>query len=89
MSNKSSTSDASSYQAIGDYWDTHDATECGEEDAADFEVNIRSQGHYFPVDGQIYLKIRKFADQRGISEETLLNIFLKERIDQLESGQRA
>ena len=89
MGNTSSTSDASSYQAIGDYWDTHDATECGEEDAAIFDVNIRSQAHYVAVDAPIYLKLREFADQRGINEETLLNIFLKERIDQLESGQRA
>lgn len=76
MRNKSSTSGAAGYQAIGDYWDAHDATECGEEDAAEFEINIRSQGHYFRVDGQTYLKIREFADQRGISEEASLNLFL-------------
>lgn len=89
MRNTSSTSGTSSYQEIGDYWDNHDATECGEDDAAEFSVNIRSQAHYVAVDGQTYWKIRELADQRGISEETLLNLFLNERIAQLETAQTA
>lgn len=84
MSDKSSISSATGYREIGDFWDTHDATESGEQDAAEFDVHIASQGHYFPIDERICSKIRALADQRGISEEILLNLFLKERIDQLE-----
>ena len=33
------------------------------------------------------LKIRALADQQGVSEAALLNLLLKERIDQLEAVQ--
>jgi hypothetical protein len=89
MSNRTSVSNATSYQKIGDFWDAHDASETGKQDAVLLDVHIRSQGRYFAVDEQICLKIRELADQRGVSEEALLNMFLRERIDQLEKGQPA
>ncbi len=87
MPDKTTISDAGSYQEIGAYWDKQDATEFGEQEPVEFEVQIRSQRHYFPVEGQLWQKLRRLADRRGVSEETLLNIFLKERIDQLEREQ--
>lgn len=89
MPNKSATSDASSYQDIGAYWDRHDGTECGEQQPVEFDIHIRSQRHYFSVEDQLCQKLRRLADQRGVSDETLLNMFLKERIDQLERNQES
>jgi hypothetical protein len=89
MPDKTSFSNAGSYQEIGAYWDRHDATECGEQEPVEFDVHIRSQRHYFPIESQICSKIRQLADHRGVSEETLLNIFLKERIDQIEREQES
>lgn len=89
MPDKTSVSDAGSYQEIGAYWDSHDATEYGEQEPAEFDIHIRSQRHYFPVEVHLWQKIRQLADHRGVSEETLLNIFLKERIDQLEREQES
>ncbi len=87
MATKSSVSAAAGYQAIGEFWDTHDATEHGADDAAEFDVRISGQRHYFPVDGHLWLKIRALAGQRGVSEAALLNLFLQERIEQLEAVQ--
>jgi hypothetical protein len=89
MPDKTSVSDAGSYQEIGAYWDKHDATEFGEQEPVEFDIHIRSQRHYFPVEDQLWQKIKRLADCRGVSEETLLNIFLKERIDQLEREQES
>ena len=89
MSGKSSVSNAHSYQEIGEFWDAHDATEFGDHEPIEFDVNISSQRHYFAVDGQLCSKIRQLANQRGISEETLVNIFLRERINELERNQEA
>lgn len=89
MPDKTSVSDAGTYQEIGAYWDEHDATEFGEQEPVEFDVHIRSQRHDFPVEGQLWQKIKRLADHRGVSEETLLNIFLKERIDQLEREQES
>jgi hypothetical protein len=41
------------------------------------------------VDRQLWQKIRRLANQQGVSEETLLDIFLKERIEQLEQEQQS
>jgi hypothetical protein len=49
---KTTVSNAGSYQEIGAYWDKHDATEFGEQEPVEFDVQIRSQRHYFPVEGQ-------------------------------------
>lgn len=87
MAVKSSVSQASSYADIGAYWDTHDGTEFGDSEEAEFHVHLQSERHYFPVDDGIWQKLRSIADQRGVSDEALLNTFLKDRIDDIERDQ--
>jgi hypothetical protein len=82
MSGKTPISKAHTYQEIGAFWDEHDATEFGEQTEVEFEVNIKSQRRYYPLDGHLSLKIRQIAEERGISEETLLNLWVQEKIDQ-------
>ncbi len=85
MTGKTSFSNASTYLEIGDFWDKHDATECGEQKEVEFEVNIKTQHRYYPIDSQLASKIKQLAEGRGISEETLLNIWVQEKIIQIES----
>jgi hypothetical protein len=85
MPSKTLISKASSYQEIGAFWDEHDATEFGEQTNAEFDVDIQSQTRYYPVDRQLSLKMRKAAKKRGITEETLLNLWIQEKILQTES----
>ena len=85
MQSKSSVSNADTYQEIGTFWDEHDATEFGEQTNAEFDVNIKSQRRYFPVDSRLSLKIKDVAKQRGISEETLLNLWIQEKVNQIQS----
>jgi hypothetical protein len=90
MANRSSVSQGTSYREIGDFWDGHDATEHGTDEAVEIDVQFASQRHYFAVDDSLCARIRVLARQQGVSEETLLNRFLKERLDQCdqEPGQR-
>ncbi len=83
MSAKSSVSDATSYQQIGAFWDEHDATEFGEQGEVEFEVNLMSERRYFPLDSQLFLKVKQVATQRGVSEETLLNLWIQEKLSQI------
>ena len=85
MQSKSSVSNAGTYQEIGSFWDDHDATEFGCQTNAEFDVNIKSQRRYFPVDSRLSLKIKDVAKQRGISEETLLNLWIQEKVNQIQS----
>ncbi len=82
MPDKTSISNARTYQEIGAFWDEHDATEFGEQTEVEFEVNIKSQRRYYPLDRNLSLKIRQIAEERGISEETLLNLWVQEKISQ-------
>lgn len=86
MPGKTPVSNASTYQDIGAFWDEHDATEFGEQTNAHFEVNVSSQRRYYPVDRDLSFKIRRIAEQHGVSEETLLNIWVQEKIDQIHAA---
>ncbi|MBN2887277.1 MAG: hypothetical protein JXM75_11290 [Chromatiaceae bacterium] len=88
MAKQSSISQSTSYRDIGEFWDAHDATEQGVDEAVAFDVELTSQRHYFAVDRDLCSRIRVLAVERGVSEETLLNLFLKERLDQCEQAQR-
>ena len=85
MPDKTPVSNASTYQEIGAFWDEHDATELGEQTDAKFQVNISSQRRYYPLDRDLSFKIRQIAKQHGVSEETLLNIWVQEKLDQIHS----
>jgi len=83
MLDKTPVSNATTYQDIGAFWDEHDATEFGEQTDAKFQVNISSQHRYYPLDRDLSFEIRRIAKQHGVSEETLINIWIQEKIDQI------
>ena len=81
--NKSSVSKASSYQEIGEYWDTHDAGEIWDEtEEAKFEVALQSDVFYYAVETSLSSKLHRIAERRGVSAETLVNLWLQEKVNQ-------
>jgi hypothetical protein len=85
MSHKTSISNATTYQDIGAFWDEHDATEFGGQTNTQFDVNIKSLRRYFPVDSFLSQKIKEVAQQHGVSEETLLNLWIQEKVNQIQA----
>ena len=80
---KSSISNASSYEEMGEYWDEHDVGEIWEQtQEANFEVDIQSSITYFPIEATLSKQLRKLAAQRGVSPQTLLNLWVQERVGQ-------
>ena len=88
VSGKSSVSKAKSYKKIGTFWDEHDATEFGEQVDAEFEVDIHSQLRYCPIDSHFIKNIRQLAKERGISEVTLINLWIQEKIIQSDMSKK-
>ena len=88
MPDKSSVSKASTYQGIGEFWDEHDASEVGGQRAVEFTVNIQSERRYYPIDNEFSSVIRKAAQEHGISGETLVNLWVQEKINQIKSEQK-
>jgi hypothetical protein len=79
--NKSSLSKAKSYKELGEFWDTHDLTEVWDKtEPVEFEVEIESEATYFPVETNLSTKLVSLAEQRGISPETLLNLWIQEKV---------
>ncbi|MBU4220357.1 MAG: BrnA antitoxin family protein [Euryarchaeota archaeon] len=81
--NKSSISKMQTNEEIGEYWDTHDLAEHWEETKpAEFEVDIQSEVTYFAVEKQLSEKIKAFARRRGVSPDTLLNLWVQEKLQE-------
>lgn len=83
---KSSISRAGSYEEMGDYWDSHDVSEVWDQTKpVDFEIVISSERRYYPVEKTLSQKLSRIADAQGISAETLINLWIQEKIVQSES----
>ncbi len=79
--NKSSISQAQSYQEIGEFWDTHDVTDYWEKTrAAKFEVDIQSEVRYCALEETLANKVSELAWQKGVSVETLINLWVQEKV---------
>jgi hypothetical protein len=79
--NKSSISKARSYQQIGEFWDNHDLSEYWDQTRpVKFEVDIQSEITYYPLESSLSAKVRSIAKRRGISPETLLNLWVQEKL---------
>lgn len=79
--NKTSISQAGSYEEIGEYWSEHDLTDVWDQtEPAAFEVDIKSVKRYYPLEHDLADEINKIARRRGVGVETLLNLWVKEKI---------
>ena len=79
--NKSSLSKAQSYKEMGEFWDSHDLTDYWDQTKpVEFEVEIESEATYFPVETNLSAKLVSLAKQRGVSPETLLNLWIQEKV---------
>ena len=86
--NKSSLSEAQSYKEIGEFWDSHELTDYWDQTKpVEFEVEIESEATYFPVETSLSAKVVALAKRRGISPETLLNLWIQEKVDEEAAAQ--
>jgi len=79
--NKSSLSGSKSYQELSEYWDTHSLADHWDQTSpVEFEVDVKSSTLYFPVDRFLAERLREVASAHGVSAETLVNLWLQERV---------
>ena len=80
---KKSISQGQSYQQIGEYWDNHDLSEVwAQTEPADFVVSGHAKTTYFPIENTLSQRLHTVAQQRGVSAQTLLNLWLQEKVTQ-------
>lgn len=77
---KSSISQAETYEAIGAYWDTHSLDEHWDK-THDVEFTINApRPHRVTIEPDVYERITTQAHTRGLSPETPVNLWLLERL---------
>jgi len=80
---KSSISHGQSYQEIGEFWDANDLGDFWEQtEPAEFEVDIKAERMYYAVEANLAKMLHVLAEQRGVSAETLLNLWVQEKMAQ-------
>ncbi|MFZ5822633.1 MAG: hypothetical protein ACOYYJ_22290 [Chloroflexota bacterium] len=72
----SSLSKANSLAKMGEFWDIHDFTEF-DSDAPDVKFDVACA---VPVEIDLFAQIEKQAHQRGVSVETLVNLWLQQKV---------
>ncbi len=72
----SSISRADTDEKIGEFWDTHDFTEF-DTDAPDVEFEITCT---VPIEVELFNALEKQAHQRGVKVETLVNLWLQQKL---------
>ncbi|MDI6770075.1 MAG: CopG family antitoxin [Anaerolineales bacterium] len=78
---KSSISKAQSYREMGEFWDTHDLSDYWDQThPVEFEIDIQSEIMYYPLEVTLSDKMRSVAEQRGVSPETLINLWVQEKL---------
>ncbi len=74
----SSISKADTLEKIGEFWDTHDFTDF-DTDAPDVEFKMSCA---VPIELDLLSSMEKQARQRGIKVETLVNLWLHQKISE-------
>ena len=78
----SSVSKARTVRELADFWETHDTTDYPL-NQVEFDVDISARQHYVAVDPDLLAEVRQMAHARGLSAESLVNLWLKERLQQV------
>jgi hypothetical protein len=79
--NKSSISKARSYAEIGEFWDEHELSRFwNKTKKIKFDVVLEPEATYYPVEKDLSEKIQSVARQKGVSSDTLVNLWLEQKI---------
>ncbi len=81
--NKSSISQAESYEEIGDYWDERDLAEHWDKTApVEFAVTLNSETTYYPIETALSTRLHSIAQELGVTPEALLNTWVQEKVEE-------
>lgn len=88
MKKHSSTiSQAESYAEIGEFWDSHDlAAFWDKTKEASFDLKIESEVTYYAVDMELLERVQVLASRRGITADTLINLWVQEKLQEQQAA---
>lgn len=67
-----------------EFWDSHDLADYWDlTEAVEFEVNLQRRRYLVALDPELAEKLAAEAHRRGLNTETLVNLWLIERLQQV------
>jgi hypothetical protein len=80
-----SRSEIDEYIALGEFWDTHSLADAWDDtEPAELEfAQVLGRRMLVPVDPDLLLRVQRAAQKRGLSTESLVNLLLEQRMQQL------
>jgi hypothetical protein len=86
MSDDKRIPDFNSYEEIAEFWDTHSLADYWDEtEPAEFEVPTQLRRRYLvPVDRDLLGRVQQVARTRGVSTESLVNLLIEQRLQEIE-----
>lgn len=81
--NKSNISQASSYEEMGEFWDTHSLADF-EEQTYEVEMAFEpsARRNFVNIEPHLLAEVREIARARKVSTQTLVNLWLRQQVDQ-------
>lgn len=69
-----------SLEEAGEFWDTHSSADYEEfMQPVDFEVDLKRHSTEVRVSDEVIRAVRKVARRQGVTSETLVNLWLREK----------
>jgi len=83
----SSVSGADSYEAIGEFWDTHSSADYWDQGYdVEFEVSVPHR-HRVSIEVDLFGRLAEVARHHDVSSETLVNLWIAERLNAMDTHQ--
>ncbi|MCG3161711.1 MAG: hypothetical protein JMDDDDMK_02920 [Acidobacteria bacterium] len=77
--NRSSISQAETYEQIGEFWDTHDFTDYDDPTLPDVEMTVSGA---VAIEAELLAALDEQAERRGVTVETLVNLWLQQKLSE-------
>jgi len=73
-----------SIEEAAEFWETHDLADYWDlTEEVKFEVNLRRRCYLVALDPELAVKLTAEAHRQGLSTETLINLWLSEKLEQV------
>lgn len=87
MSADNKIPEMNNYEEIAEFWDSHSLGDYWEQtESAEFEVDLKARQRYLvAVDPGLLRRVRHIAQARGLTTESLVNLFLEQHLHEVEN----
>jgi hypothetical protein len=87
MSDDQTIPEMTSYEQAADFWDTHSLADYWDQtEAAEFDIDATARRRYLvALDPELLERVRRVARTRGLTTESLVNLFIQQRLQELDA----